>query len=116
MKTKQQGSWVIDFRHVLTDEGDLYRRNGRVPPMFQFMASIVSNMSVMDAGEIIKTATQCHKRPNRISCKEWIVARKGIEKSEIEWACPRCGYHGIIHGWQGTNWDFRDKMHGEIIQ
>ena len=116
MKTKQQGTWVTDFRHVLTEDGELFRRNGRVPAMVEFMASIVSYMSVMDSGEIIKTATQCHKRPNRISCKEWIVARKGVEDSEIEWACPKCGYHGIIHGWQGTGWDYREKMHGATLQ
>jgi len=116
MKTKLQGTWVTDFRHFITENGELFRRNGRVPPNIEFTASIVSYMSVMNAGEVIQTATACHKRPNHTPCKEWIVARKRIEDSVIEWECPKCGYNGIVHGWQGTSWDFREKIHGSRIQ
>jgi hypothetical protein len=55
------------------------------------------------------TNVPCRGSPGRRRCRGDIIAALDRRSGHIEFQCPLCGDHGMIHGWEDTLWNRRGR-------
>jgi hypothetical protein len=101
-------TWITDLRHFLDERGAIAPLSGPGRKLAEHLAAIVAAVTAAtEAGPI--TTVRCRRRPGRRPCPGEIEAEIDAETMDILWLCPVCGDNGVVHHWQGTLWDCRER-------
>ncbi len=108
--------WVVDMRHYLDDTtGNL--PDGLPTPALNlalFFGSIVAWVTDHLPNGDWHTNVPCRRSPRRRRCLGDIMADLDRTSGHISWQCPVCGDHGLIHGWEDTQWNRHGGAAGPI--
>lgn len=104
------GAWITDLGHFLDADGWVGPKSGPARSLAIFLAGIAAWVSRAPTGEPDRTNVSCRRRPGRVPCEGEILASLDQDSRTIDWACPMCGDHGTINGWEGTRWDCRADL------
>lgn len=101
---------VSNLRHFLDEQGVIPEAiPGPALNFALFLGSIVSWVTSHPSGRHEETNVPCRRSPGRRRCSGTIYAWVEADGATIAWECPICADHGLIHGWEGTLWDRRNR-------
>jgi hypothetical protein len=106
-RSRKPTGWVVDMRHYLDEEtGDLPDAiPERALSLAIFFGAIVAWVTDHLPDDDEHTNEPCRRSPGRRRCRGEISALLDRTSGYIEWQCPLCGDHGLIHGWEDTLWN-----------
>lgn len=104
----RRGTYVIDLRHFMTEDGDLnYDLPTPALNIALHIAQIVAWMTNQPVDSKAEwTNVPCRRNPRRRRCRGDILASFESDPAfGIRWWCPICGDNGFAYGWEDSLWN-----------